>query len=154
MAGSEQRSLDYSQVMTDVNKYIESIDDEEKRSHPFGVTNVLLNGLNGRKSRNTLDTGRSLTWICFFCLVLTICGIIIYLSAKSANKTKDENCKLYNICKPTTPKNMELLEPTIKTTQKTELIVNQIYNSTTYERVKRSWDLQVSKLIKRRSPAD
>jgi len=66
--------------MTDVNKYIESIDDEEKRSHPFGVTNVLLNGLNGRKSRNTLDTGRSLTWICFFCLVLTICGIIIYLS--------------------------------------------------------------------------
>jgi len=44
---------------------------------------------------------------------------------------------------------MELLEPTIKTTQKTELIVNQhsavkIYNSTTYERVKRSWDLRVS----------
>ena len=68
--------------MTDVSKYIEHIEEEEKRSHPFGVTNVLLNGLNGRKSKTTLDTGRALTWICFFCLVLGICGVIIYLSGK------------------------------------------------------------------------
>lgn len=68
--------------MADVSKYIESIEEEERRSHPFGVTNILLNGLNGRKSKTTLDTGRSLTWISFFCLVLGICGVIIYLSGK------------------------------------------------------------------------
>ena len=66
--------------MSDVNRYIESVNEEEKRSHPFGVTNVLLNGLNGRRSKTTLDTGRSLTWIFFCCLVLIICGVIIYLA--------------------------------------------------------------------------
>lgn len=69
--------------MDDVSRYIEHTEDEERRSHPFGVTNVLFNGLNGRKSSAKLDTGRSLTWISFFCLVLAICGVIIYLSGRT-----------------------------------------------------------------------